>query len=161
MASIYEFGANTVDGLFVPLSSFTGSVLLIVNTASMCGFTYSNMPQLVELQRHFGESDVKVLLFPCSQFANQEPKSGCEVRDWAASSFPGAMEAFHPWWEKVHVKGPNAHPLFVSLQKSLGPIRWNFTKFVCNREGVPVKRFDSAQCGSEVYDFIAQLISSN
>lgn len=158
MASIHDFSVVSADGSrTIPLASFAGRVLVIVNAASMCGFTAANMECLTSLQREFGSSRVQVLLFPCGQFANQEPKSACEFRDWAHERYDDA--SILTSLEKVKVKGPGAHPLFVALQKSLGPIRWNFTKFVCDAHGVPVRKFDSAQCGTELRDAVALLIS--
>lgn len=158
MASVHQYSAVSADGSrTVSLSEFRGRILVIVNTASMCGFSTANMESLCSLQREFGGS-VQVLPFPCSQFANQEPKTSCEVRDWARDTFAGGGE--FPWFEKVKVKGPHAHPLFIALQAALGPVRWNFTKFICSIDGIPVLRLDPAQCGSELRDAVKRLIDT-
>jgi glutathione peroxidase len=160
MASVHSFSVTSADGTReLPLSQFKGRVLVIVNTASMCGFTASNMEALVALQRSaLGRNGaVQVLLFPCSQFANQEPKSACEVRDWAESTYGATSDLFPYWFGKVNVKGASAHPLFVALQKALGPIRWNFTKFVCDTNGVPICRLDPGQCGAELIAAVDRL----
>jgi glutathione peroxidase len=158
MSSVHGYLIASADGLrTVPLSAYSGKVIVVVNAASMCGFTAANMESLTSIQNEFGTAKVQVLLFPCGQFANQEPKTACEFRDWASAAYRGTESL--PWLEKVKVKGPDAHPLFVALQKSLGPIRWNFTKFVCDVNGVPVRKFDAAQCGTELRDAVQSLLA--
>ena len=143
MASIYEYSASTLDGRDKALADYRGQVLLIVNTASQCGFT----PQyagLEELQRTFGPRGFNVLGFPCNQFGAQEPGDASDIaqctRNYGVS---------FPMFAKVDVNGPQAHPLFRTLQRAkaglLGTkaIKWNFTKFLISRSGDVVRRFGS------------------
>nr|CCC96073.1 unnamed protein product [Trypanosoma congolense IL3000] len=125
-----------MDGSPVPLAKYGGNVTIIVNTASLCSFAASNIRHLTQMQRSWGTRGFTILAFPCSQFANQEPKSAEEISSWVASSGIN-----FPVFDKVKVSGPDAHPLFKGLQSSLGPIRWNYTKFVCSRAGMPYAKF--------------------
>ncbi|RNF00972.1 glutathione peroxidase [Trypanosoma conorhini] len=142
-SAVFAYSA-LLDGKSVALSKYTGLVTVIVNTASLCSFSAASLQQLTQLQREYGPRGVAVLGFPCAQFANQEPKSREELVEWAQ-----ARELNFPLFDKVQVKGPHAHPVFRMLQASLGPIRWNYTKFVCDHEGIPRVKLD-ASCASEV-----------
>jgi glutathione peroxidase len=139
--SVYDFSAKTNGGELKPLADYKGKVLLIVNTASRCGFT----PQYQGLQKLYDEfhaSGFEVLAFPCNQFRNQEPGSDEEIRDFCQVNYGVTF----PLFAKVDVKGPNAHPLFVYLTKQAPGfltegIKWNFTKFLIDRNGSVVKRY--------------------
>ena len=140
MPGIYDFSAKSLDGEEVPLRRFQGKVLLIVNTASECGFT----PQyraLEALQREFSSRGFAVLGFPCNQFGGQEPGDATEIMAFCTSKYGVTF----PMFEKVDVNGANAHPLYNYLkgEKSglLGAsIKWNFTKFLVDRAGNVVAR---------------------
>lgn len=140
--TVYDFRARTIDGRDVSLGEFRGKVLLIVNVASRCGFTpqYRGLENLYE---RFGESGFEVLGFPCNQFRNQEPGSEAEIKDFCDLQFGVRF----PLFSKIDVNGPAAHPLYEFLKKSkpgfLGTrrIKWNFTKFLIDRQGQPVKRY--------------------
>ena len=140
--NIYNHSCNDNSGNLQNLSAFEGQALLIVNTASKCGFT----PQyngLQELQEKFKDSGFSVLAFPCDQFGGQEPGSSEEIQEFCTVNYGINF----PIFEKVDVKGEDAHPLFKYLTSEkkglLGSesIKWNFTKFLINKEGKPIARF--------------------
>ena len=141
MASIYDFSAKSLAGEDTPLKQFEGKVLLIVNTASACGFT----PQykgLEALQQAYGSRGFSVLGFPCNQFGRQEPGSAAEIEQFCSSNYAVSF----PMFDKIDVNGDNAHPLYQYLrgEKSglLGSsIKWNFTKFLIDRSGKVVGRY--------------------
>ena len=140
MASIYDFNATSLTGDDTPLKRFEGKVLLIVNTASACGFT----PQykgLEVLQQKYAARGFSVLGFPCNQFGRQEPGSAAEIGQFCSSNYAVSF----PMFDKIDVNGDNAHPLYQYLkgEKSglLGSsIKWNFTKFLIDRSGKVVGR---------------------
>ena len=140
--NIYNHSCNDNSGNLQNLSAFEGQALLIVNTASKCGFT----PQyngLQELQEKFKDSGFSVLAFPCNQCGAQEPGSSEEIQEFCTVNYGINF----PIFEKVDVKGEDAHPLFKYLTSEkkglLGSesIKWNFTKFLINKEGKPIARF--------------------
>lgn len=142
MASIYDFTAETISGQSVPLADFKGKVLLIVNTASQCGFTpqYKGLEALYE---KFHDRGLEILGFPCNQFGGQEPGSADEIQSFCETKFGVTF----PLFAKVEVNGANAHPLYTYLKNEapgiLGSkdIKWNFTKFLVRRDGVVADRF--------------------
>jgi len=140
--SVYDFSAETLGGAPVPLADYKGQVLLIVNTASKCGFT----PQyegLEALYRRYREKGFAVLGFPCNQFGAQEPGSAEEIRSFCALTY----DVSFPMFAKIDVNGPKAHPLYEYLKRAkkglLGSeaVKWNFTKFLVDRTGNVVERF--------------------
>ena len=139
--TVYEFSATLLDGREVSLEEFRGRVLLIVNTASRCGFT----PQyagLEEIYRKHRERGFAVLGFPCNQFGAQEPGPNAEIGAFCEKNYGVDF----PMFSKVDVNGPSAHPLYRFLTKAkrglLGSgIKWNFTKFLIDRQGYVVDRF--------------------
>jgi glutathione peroxidase len=140
MAGVHDFTAQSLAGEDVQLKRFAGQVLLIVNTASRCGFT----PQyegLEALHRRLNPRGFSVLGFPCNQFGAQEPGDAAQIEQFCAGNY----DVSFPMFAKIDVNGDNAHPLFQYLkgQKSglLGrSIKWNFTKFVVDRSGRVVAR---------------------
>lgn len=142
MGNIYRHTARLIDGSEVKLEDWRGQVLLIVNTASKCGFTpqYAGLQTLYDSLKHKGFA---VLGFPCNQFGKQEPDSEAEIARFCSNSY----DVTFPMFSKVDVNGPDAHPLFEQLKEEapglLGSraIKWNFTKFLVNRDGQPVERF--------------------
>ena len=140
MAAIYDFAAKSLAGQDVPLKRFEGQVLLIVNTASACGFT----PQyhgLEALHQAFAPRGFSVLGFPCNQFGGQEPGNAAEIAKFCESNYAISF----PMFAKVDVNGSNADPLFGYLKNAksglLGSsIKWNFTKFLVDRSGKVVAR---------------------
>lgn len=133
--SIYQFSVTTANGQEQSLADYQGKVILIVNTASKCGFT----PQYQELQalyETYGTEQFTVLAFPCNQFLNQEPGSNEEIVNFCQINFGVTFPVF----AKIHVKGSNADPLFRYLTENspgfLGnAIKWNFTKFLIDGQG--------------------------
>jgi len=140
MPIVYDFSAQSLAGDNVPMRRFEGQVLLIVNTASACGFT----PQytgLERLQRDFSPRGFAVLGFPCNQFGGQEPGDAKQIELFCTSKY----DVTFPMFAKIDVNGSNAHPLFEHLKREksglLGSsIKWNFTKFVVDRTGRVVAR---------------------
>jgi glutathione peroxidase len=140
MSSVYDFSAVTLAGQELPLKQFEGQVLLIVNTASACGFTpqYKGLEDLHKVLKPRGFS---VLGFPCNQFGSQEPGDSGQIESFCAANYSISF----PMFEKIDVNGGNAHPLykFLKNEKSglLGSsIKWNFTKFLIDRRGRVVAR---------------------
>jgi glutathione peroxidase len=142
MASIYDFTVKDIHGKPVKLGKYKGKVLLIVNTASKCGFT----PQykgLEALYKQFGKRGFAVLGFPSNQFGEQEPGPESEIAEFCEMNFGVTF----PLFAKVDVNGASAHPLYKYLTKAkpglLGSegIKWNFTKFLVGRDGAVVKRY--------------------
>ena len=140
MAGIYDFTAQSLAGEDVPLKNFEGQVLLIVNTASACGFT----PQykgLEALQQTYGPRGFSVLGFPCNQFGKQEPGDAAQIAQFCSTNYGVSF----PMFAKIDVNGGNAHPLYRHLKSEksglLGSsIKWNFTKFLVDRSGKVVAR---------------------
>jgi glutathione peroxidase len=140
--SIYDFSAETLDGRPAPLSAWRDKVVLIVNTASKCGFT----PQyagLETLYRKYRDRGFVVLGFPCNQFGAQEPGDAAEIANFCSLTY----EVDFPMMRKIDVNGPKAHPLYAYLKQAkkglLGTegVKWNFTKFLVDRQGEVVDRF--------------------
>jgi glutathione peroxidase len=142
MKNIYNFTVTTIDGNQKSLSYYKGKTLLIVNAASYCGFA-PQYKQLQELYWKHSEHGFEVLVFPCNQFANQEPDENAYIEKSCRLNYGTTF----PMFAKIDVNGDNAEPLFVYL-KSACPglfgsqrIKWNFTKFLIDATGVPVKRY--------------------
>ncbi len=142
MSRIYDFEARSIDGELVPLQQFRGKPLLIVNTASACGFT----PQfggLEQLHQAYGPRGLVVLGFPCNQFGQQDPGSDEEIATFCQRNFGVTF----PMMSKIDVNGPEAHPLYQWLCAEapglLGSkaIKWNFTKFLVGKDGRVLKRY--------------------
>ncbi|WP_409269551.1 glutathione peroxidase [Massilia sp. BHUDP2] len=149
--NVFDFSATTLDGKPMDLSAYRGKVLLVVNTASACGFT----PQykgLEELHRQYGERGLVVMGFPCNQFGKQEPGTEAEIGAFCEKNYGVSF----PMFAKVDVNGDGAHPLFKHLKGEkpgvLGTeaIKWNFTKFLVGRDGEVVKRYAPQTAPSEI-----------
>lgn len=141
MSTFYDFSAKSLRGDEVPMQRYAGKVLLVVNTASLCGFTpqYTGLQKLYEAHANEG---LEILGFPCNQFGRQEPggvdaiKQTCEIN----------YGVQFPMFSKVEVNGASAHPIFQYLTDALPGfpgkrIKWNFTKFLIGRDGKPLKRY--------------------
>ena len=143
-STVYDFSATSIEGQPVEMNSFKDKVLLVVNTASQCGFT-SQYQGLQALYDKYASKGLAVLGFPCNQFGAQEPGSASDIQSFCETRFGVSF----PLFEKIDVNGPNAHPLFQYLTKSapgiLGTegIKWNFTKFLVDGSGKVVKRYAS------------------
>ncbi len=140
--SVYEYSARTIQGQEQSLSEYEGKVLLIVNTASKCGFT----PQyegLEKLYKDFHDQGFEVLGFPSNQFMHQEPGTDEQISDFCSMNFGVTF----PMFSKVNVNGDDAHPLYRHMTEEapgllgIKAVKWNFTKFLINRQGKVVKRF--------------------
>jgi glutathione peroxidase len=142
MTSVYDFSATAIDGTEQTLEPYRGQALLIVNTASKCGFT-GQYEGLEALHRDYADRPFQVLGFPCNQFGRQEPGQASEIAGFCATTYGVDF----PMFDKIEVNGPNRHPLYAWLtsQKKglLGTrdIKWNFTKFLTDREGRVVARY--------------------
>lgn len=159
MSTIYDYSAVLNNGQEVSLSDYQGKVLLIVNTASACGFT----PQyegLENLYKEFSGQGLEVLAFPCNQFGKQESGSDNEIKDFCDLNFNISF----PLFQKVDVNGDSAHPLYQHLKKEasgfLGSekIKWNFTKFLVDKDGKVVDRFGSVTKPESLKDAIRKLL---
>lgn len=162
--TVYGFSVESLDGRAATLSDFKGKVLLIVNTASQCGFT----PQYAGLEllyRTYKERGLEVLGFPCNQFGAQEPGTAAEIGAFCERNYGVSF----PMFAKVEVNGERAHPLYRFLKKEkpglLGPlgggaIKWNFTKFLIDRYGRVVGRFASTTKPESLAKNIEKLLES-
>lgn len=142
MGSLYELKASTIDGRETSLGDYAGKVLLIVNTASQCGFTpqYAGLEQIY---RQFKDRGLEVLGFPCNQFGKQEPGDANEILSFCQTRY----DVSFPIFAKIEVNGPGTHPVYRHLKGRakgvLGTegIKWNFTKFLVDRQGNVVARY--------------------
>ncbi|PLR81073.1 glutathione peroxidase [Bacillus canaveralius] len=157
--SVYQFSAKTITGEEISLDRYAGNVLLIVNTASKCGFT----PQYKELQEMYDtykDRGLVILGFPCNQFMGQEPGSEEDIQSFCVLNYGVNF----PMFAKIDVNGQNAHPLFQYLTEkapgALGTkgVKWNFTKFLVDRSGNPVTRYAPSTNPREMSGDIEQLL---
>lgn len=159
---VYDFSVLTPDGREVSLSKYRGNVLVVVNTASKCGFTpqYAGLEALYKLYAGRG---LQILGFPCNQFGGQEPGTAEEISRFCELNYGVSF----PIFAKIEVNGTNAHPLFKFLKSEksgllgalgLQAIPWNFTKFLIDREGKVVKRFAPATAPAELATAIEKLL---
>ena len=158
-STVFDFSALAIDGKPVDLSVYRGNVLLIVNTASKCGFT----PQYKGLQKIFeqyAERGLAVLGFPCDQFGHQEPAGESEINSFCEMNFGVSF----PLFAKIEVNGSATHPLYVWLKSSrpgiLGSeaIKWNFTKFIVGRDGQPLARHAPTVNPEDLLDDLQRLL---
>ena len=141
MTSLSDFSANTLAGQELPLSTYDGKVVLVVNTASKCGLT-PQFEGLEALYKEFSDEGLVILGFPCIQFAGQEPGDSEQIGDFCTRNYGVSF----PMFEKIDVNGKDAHPLYKWLRKEKtgllgGAIKWNFTKFLLARDGSVIERF--------------------
>ncbi len=142
MSTVYDFDALQIDGKKVALNNFQGKVMLIVNTASACGFT-PQFAGLEELHQQYGDKGLAVLGFPCNQFGSQDSGSNAEIAGFCQLNYGVTF----PMMAKIEVNGSGAHPLYQWLSKEapglLGSksIKWNFTKFLIGKDGAVLKRY--------------------
>ena len=156
--AFYSLSAKTLQGNEKSMADYQGKVVVIVNTASKCGFT----PQyagLEELNRKYSDKGLVILGFPCNQFGNQEPGDSKEISEGCIINYGVSFQMF----EKIEVNGSGAHPLFVFLKTQLpgflgGRVKWNFTKFVIDRDGQPVKRFAPMTKPKQMEEYLLKLL---
>ena len=160
MSNVFDFKAKSLDGKEIDLKQFQGKVLLIVNTASQCGFT-PQYKELEEIYRQFKDKGVDVLGFPCNQFGRQEPGTAEEIGTFCERNFGISF----PLFDKIDVNGDEAHPLFKYL-KSEAPglmgteaIKWNFTKFLVRKDGTVYKRYAPQTAPKELVNDIEKLLA--
>ncbi|KAL1816669.1 hypothetical protein DCAR_0521062 [Daucus carota subsp. sativus] len=141
--SVHEFTVKDCKNKDVDLSIYKGKVLLIVNVASKCGFTNANYTELTELYNRLKGQDFEILAFPCNQFLHQEPGTSEDTQNFVCERF----RAEYPVFQKVRVNGQTAAPLYKFLKaNSKSPyfghsIKWNFTKFLVNKNGEVIQRY--------------------
>ena len=142
-ADLQSIPLKDIDGKDTSLKAYNGKVLLLVNVASKCGYT----PQyegLEALYRKYKDRGLVVLGFPSNDFGSQEPGTEAEIKTFCASKY----DVTFPMFSKVHVKGPEQHPLYAALTGSEspapGPVKWNFGKFLIGKDGKFITRYDSA-----------------
>ena len=157
--SIYDYKVKDIDGNEVVMSEFKEKVLMIVNVASKCGFTpqYEGLQKLYDAYKDQG---LVVLGFPCNQFGAQEQGGEAEIKDFCETNFSISF----PMFAKIDVNGDNADPLFLFLQNAkkgfmdTGPIKWNFSKFLVDKEGNVVGRYGSLDDPAALEDDIKKLL---
>ena len=160
MLTVYDFSAKLNSGEDKPLAHYRGKVLLIVNTASKCGYT----PQyegLEELYKKYREQGLEVLAFPCDQFGHQEPGSDDEIREFCRHNYGVSF----PLFSKIEVNGEGTHPLYQHLKAEAGGlltdgIKWNFTKFLIARDGRVLDRFAPFTKPSDIEEDIVEALKS-
>ena len=159
--SFYDFKANDINGKEVSMSSFEGKVVLIVNVASGCGFT----PQYEGLQKLYDEhkeEGLEILAFPCNQFGEQEKGDGEEIKNFCEKNYSITF----PIFEKVEVNGNDAHPIFKFIKEQkkgfMGTesIKWNFSKFLLNKNGEVIKRYGSLDIPENLENDIKELLNA-
>ncbi|WP_193613045.1 glutathione peroxidase [Nocardioides lijunqiniae] len=160
MSALQDFSATGIDGRDVDLADYAGQVVLVVNTASQCGFT----PQYQGLQRlhdQYGEQGFAVLGFPCDQFGHQEPGEDDEIAGFCERNFGVTF----PLFSKVDVNGADAHPVFEWLRSEKGgllgsKIKWNFTKFLVGKDGKVIGRYSPTTAPEKISGDIEKALAS-
>ena len=160
--SIYDFTVKDIRGNDVSLSQYREKVLLVVNVASQCGLTQSNYKELNVLYDKHKNQGFEILAFPCNQFRSQEPGSNEEIQNVVCTRF----KAEFPIFDKIEVNGKNADPLYKFLKHQKGGIlgdgiKWNFTKFLVNKEGAVVERYAPTTSPLKIEKDIEKLLQSS
>ena len=158
--NIYDFEANDYLGNLVSLKQYEGKVILVVNTATRCGFTpqYDGLEKLYE---KYEKDGFVILDFPCNQFLAQAPGTGEEIHSACVLRFGTKF----PQFEKIKVNGKGAHPLFVYLtsqneEKKVNKVKWNFTKFLIGRKGEFLKRFEPMDKPEDIEKYIVEALKN-
>lgn len=160
MTTIYDFTVKNDKGEDLSLEKYKGKVLLIVNTATKCGFT-KQYDGLEDLYKKYKDRGFEILDFPCNQFAGQAPGTIEEINNFCALNFGTTFDRF----DKIDVNGENEAPLYTYLKDQISgkiskKIRWNFTKFLIGKDGVPVKRYDSMKKPANIAKDIEGLLDA-
>ncbi|CAK9144884.1 unnamed protein product [Ilex paraguariensis] len=160
--TIYDFIVKDIGGNDVPLSNYNGKVVMIVNVASKCGLTQSNYKELNILYEKYKDQGFEILAFPCNQFAWQEPGSNEQIQETVCTMF----KAEFPIFAKIEVNGKNATPLYKFLKSEKGGIlgdgiKWNFTKFLVNKEGKIVERYSPRTSPLQIEKDIQNLLGAS
>ena len=156
--SFYDFSALNMQGKEIKLSDYKGKIVLVVNTASKCGFT-PQFAGLEELYKKYSSRGFVVLGFPSNQFANQDPGSNEEILEFCQANYGVTF----PMFEKIDVNGENAHPVYTYLKNSVPnaepeKIKWNFTKFLIGKDGKTLKRYESRVKPADIEADIQELL---
>ncbi len=156
--NIYDFSMLRADGTYQPLSDYSGKIVLIVNTASKCGFT-KQFAGLEALYKKFKDEGFVVLAFPCNQFLKQDPGTNEEIQNFCKTTFGVTFPVF----AKIDVRGKTQNPLYNYLTRESGSdfkgaIKWNFTKFLIDRKGEIVKRYAPTVTPEEIVADIEKII---
>lgn len=157
--NLYQFTAKSLQGKEISMDTYKGKVVLVVNTASNCGFT----PQyegLENLYKEYKDTGLVILGFPCNQFGGQEPGTEKEIAEGCLINYGVSFQMF----SKIEVNGDNAHPIYKYLKNKLpgllvSRIKWNFEKFLVDSNGIPVKRFSSSTKPQQLEKHIRKLIN--
>jgi glutathione peroxidase len=155
----YQYSAMGINGQPVSMASYKGKTILVVNTASKCGFA-PQFEGLEKLNKKYNDKGLVVLGFPCNQFANQEPGDEKSIAQGCVVDYGITFQMF----SKVNVNGDDAHPIFKFLKAKLpglfgGMIKWNFTKFLIDANGNPVKRFSPFNKPEEIDKYLEKLLN--
>ena len=157
--NFYDFEAKKINGENISMQQFKGKTVLVVNTASKCGLT-PQFEGLEKMYEKYKDKGLVILGFPCNQFAHQDPGSSSEISEFCVVNYGVTF----PMFEKVDVNGKNAHPIFKYLKSQLkgglfgSKIKWNFTKFVIDKNGNPVKRFAPTVTPEKIEKFIEKIL---
>ena len=157
-STFYNLSAKSLQGKEITMDSYKGKTILIVNTASKCGFT-PQFEGLENLYEKYKEKDFVILGFPCNQFGNQEPGDEKSISEGCMLNYGVTF----PMFSKVEVNGDDTHEIYKYLKKELkgligGKVRWNFTKFLINSEGKPVKRFSPTTKPEKIDQYLTKLL---
>ncbi|MDX9852545.1 MAG: glutathione peroxidase [Tenuifilaceae bacterium] len=155
----YEFKAKNIYGQEVSMSAYKGKTVIVVNTASKCGFT-PQFEGLEQLYQKYKDKGVVIIGFPCNQFANQEPGDEKSILNGCVAEYNISF----PMFAKVDVNGDTAHPIYKYLKNELkglfgGVVKWNFTKFVVDANGNPIKRFSPFNKPEEIDKYLQTLLN--
>lgn len=156
--NFYNFSANDMSGKEINMKEYKGKVVLIVNTASKCGFT-PQFEELENLYKKYKDQGFEILGFPCNQFKNQDPNNNEQINNFCKLNYGVTFKMF----EKIDVNGDSAHPLYKFLKNEKSgiwgkKIKWNFTKFLIDREGNVVDRFSPTTKPSNMKKYIEKLL---
>ena len=157
-SQFYQFSALTLQGKEISMEEFKGKTLLVVNTASKCGLT-PQFEGLEKLNQKYKDKGLVILGFPCNQFMNQEPGDEKSISEGCLLNYGVSF----PMFSKIEVNGANSHPIYKYLKSELGgwfgsKIKWNFTKFLIDSTGKPVKRFSPTTVPEKIDDYLVKFL---
>jgi glutathione peroxidase len=158
-SKFYQYSAKTLQGKEISMNDYQGKTVLVVNTASKCGLT-PQFEGLEKLHQKYKDKGLVILGFPCNQFANQEPGDEKSISEGCVINYGVTFQMF----AKIDVNGENAHPLYKYLKKELGGlfgsrIKWNFTKFLIDKNGNPLKRFGPVETPEKIDKYLEKFLS--